>query len=281
VLAVGQALARFLLLLVRQLQGAPAGRRAAFLGSPACSIAHQVLSEFSSGLGLQLPLWDVLVRGGAADAAALQQERYGPDGWKLCALSGEAVVQQVLLPGLLLVPAPAGSSSPDGGRSCWQATTTSTTSSSSSSVVVHSSIGSNTGSLACSSENCSSAGPPACSSSGSGDSHSVQCGPPDTAEDASSAHGCEVMLSLNMPLVGSLTEGGWGWTSLDAECAGASGFAGAGTAWTWIQRRGLCYIQHVSKQLEPWHVLLQCTWLHTTTCAPSCQPTDRKTQLHR
>jgi hypothetical protein len=123
-----------LLLMTQQLQQAPAPVRATFLHSPAGSYLLRVLQLMALGK-MSLPMFelalaDVLVRGGwqAAAAAGEQQQQQQQDGtasWVVHQPSTRELVEQLLLPALLLQPAslepgstevPGGSSSTAAGR---------------------------------------------------------------------------------------------------------------------------------------------------------------------
>lgn len=106
-----QALTHVVLLVVQQLQAAPSEVRSSFLHSPAGNAVLQVLNELSSGPGVGQAFSDVYVGAGAQGPGAQQEEQQGASGWRLCTLLGEDVVQQLLLPGLLLQLVPAGEGS--------------------------------------------------------------------------------------------------------------------------------------------------------------------------
>jgi hypothetical protein len=146
-----QVLVPLLVLLVQQLQGAPPQQRTAFLHSPAGSSVLRVLGKLQQA-GASAGSWVDVVQYNEADAAAAMQgnQQYTMGMMQKHGLSGRALVELLLLPGLLLEWAgderadgsryscAGASGSSDAGRqvdhsSCQQRTTNTTTASSGSS----------------------------------------------------------------------------------------------------------------------------------------------------
>jgi hypothetical protein len=97
---------QLLMLLVQQLQGAPSQLRAAFLHSPAGSCVLQVLSEIAPELVSSMGpcVMEVLLDTGLQQAGAGRQHMPAAPGWANHWSHGRAVVELLLLPGLLLEP---------------------------------------------------------------------------------------------------------------------------------------------------------------------------------
>jgi hypothetical protein len=114
-------LTHILLLLVQQLQGAPVGVRAAFLHSPAGNEVLRVLSEMSSSetmaRGLVVLYQNSSAQGAAPPAQDQQQQQPAEPSIHQCELSGHALLPLLLLPGLLLEPAPQAGPAQSGSSS--------------------------------------------------------------------------------------------------------------------------------------------------------------------
>jgi hypothetical protein len=99
-----------LVLLIQQLQGAPAAVRSSFLHSPAGSAVLWVLSTLLRTPGQAPPYRGQLaVTGGPLGISGLQQDQHqqlAGTGYQLCRMTGPDMLQLLLLPGLLLQPVP-------------------------------------------------------------------------------------------------------------------------------------------------------------------------------
>jgi hypothetical protein len=100
-------LSHLLLLVVQQLQGVPAQERTSFLHSPAGGEVLRVLSELDSmevaGWGSALAM--ILPTGSQEPAGAIhKQQQPSPPAAETVWLTAHALVQELLLPGLLLQP---------------------------------------------------------------------------------------------------------------------------------------------------------------------------------
>jgi hypothetical protein len=98
------------LLLIKQLQEASPQERAAFLHSPAGTVVVTLLPSISIGDAGFMYVMETLVQEPPSEAAAAavagqRGRRVAPD-WMNCVPNGRDAVELVLLPGLLLAPAP-------------------------------------------------------------------------------------------------------------------------------------------------------------------------------
>jgi hypothetical protein len=123
--SVTQSMKRFhqfmhiMLLLIQELQGAPPELRAAFLHSPAATMLLYHLQDMSLGDAALNYVIETLVQetpqeGAAAAAAGGQRVRRAAGDWLNCVPNGHALVEILLLPGLLLAPdaTPAAGAAP-------------------------------------------------------------------------------------------------------------------------------------------------------------------------
>jgi hypothetical protein len=106
------ALLHLLLLLVQQMQDAPLQYRNWFLNSRAGSAVLQMLGELRFREAGQSDTGDWLVPGVTAPAAAARRQQAPAKGdWQLHSALCRVVVRKLILPGLLLLPAPAAGGS--------------------------------------------------------------------------------------------------------------------------------------------------------------------------
>jgi hypothetical protein len=110
-----QTILQLLLLVVQQLQAVPAQQRANFLHSSAGATVLQCLSQMPMGYVDKLPLAFAVLSGGTQGGAALmaQQQDDTEGGW-MYGMTGRTLVEQLLLPALLLQPSTRGSRSTSG-----------------------------------------------------------------------------------------------------------------------------------------------------------------------
>jgi hypothetical protein len=103
-----QNVLQLLLLVVQQLQGLAPSQRAAFLHSPAGVTVLQVLRQVPMEYEDSLPLAFVVLSGGPQGGAAILAQQQGDTegGW-MYEVQGRTLVEQLLLPALLLQPARA------------------------------------------------------------------------------------------------------------------------------------------------------------------------------
>jgi hypothetical protein len=108
VAVLAQALGHSVLLMAQQLQRVPSRHRAAFLHSPAGNSVLQVLSELSAGQGVEVAFCELALGERHRDPREVQREEQAAAGdWTPAILPGRLLVQQLLVPGLLLHPTPA------------------------------------------------------------------------------------------------------------------------------------------------------------------------------